>query len=279
MISLDKLKANAAKAGIVRGNTSLDIYSGDKLVKSLRGHACGSSLGGHSAAYKDVDYFVYLLNSRYNGAGNLSSTYLSWLIKDSPLAECFIEIKTAKKALEYGFVIIDADKPANLMQAAMQATRMMWEYPELVNSFECLHKMFTRKTKALRNFLFCVSIFLYKKSISDLHPVGHSFIPYTLYKDFVVNFCKDTKLTLNNTYKSGCGYRGVDNLFQKKLDGKLAGTIFVNIARTLVADGVKSSNPFAAAKVGNERGNIVTIPDNKLVEFVNTSFKEFGLDK
>lgn len=80
----------------------------------------------------------YAFRSVGTASPYFSESYLHWLMNDSPLQEAFLH-KDAARAIDTKFVLMNGHNvPSNMLLAALQSQRRMWEVPRVVKTWEHL---------------------------------------------------------------------------------------------------------------------------------------------
>lgn len=121
----------------------------------------------------------------------LSESYLQWLMNDSPLQEAFLH-KDAARAIDTKFVLMNAHNvPSNMLLAALQSQRRMWEIPHVIQTWEHLVNVGCNEALAyiIKGFLLveAVSPTAYKVDLS-LTSGQHCPVPNSASLDWCKNF-------------------------------------------------------------------------------------------
>lgn len=103
------------------------VYPNGSIVRHIQQgcHWALKDLGNSRGASYVLTYL------QKGGKPKTVSSYLDWLTTESVWADCFIT-KGGKEILELGVFAVDCDQPSNLMVGALIATRMIWEYPLII---------------------------------------------------------------------------------------------------------------------------------------------------
>lgn len=233
-------------------------------------------LNGKTAKGLATCFVAYIRKDLLDKFGALD--YYDALINHSPFHDIYLT-ENSNQIKEDEFLLVDIDKPHNMVQGALAMVRRIWEYPCILRSYNLWRKYGASKTEALMLSTFsyvdgdgsCVSLW------SDR---GHT--SFHIHESSVETFKRYLKKevyepSLGAPYRKYGTYNRVNELFPQNNTGKRLLLSFIDKAKQGDKSGVKSSyiNPFAktVVKVGPERSKL---PVKYIGQFLELMREEFS---
>jgi len=179
--------------------------------------------------------------------------FYNWLLNDSPWADAFEE-KDAEAAYKAGVLVCTTNVPGNILQAALVASRQVWEHPRVIR---VAYRM--SKEGLGGNLCFLLGSFLTDSGKQSLlhSPHGGGHFPlgcYDMTDSSCLRFVKNKPENVEGIYCQGGSSWGVHKLFSG--DTGKEKTFSATVREWIDKAGQKGSggtNPFAKAKTQEEK--------------------------
>lgn len=132
---------NPFKGGVAKYSVTFD-HDG-KIINRVNSNIyCHAGLNSPRGDYYSKDKVpdqaipIAVFNSicRIGVDNKIALRYLEWLQNYSPWSEVW-HTKSARVTLKQGIMVANTDVPANLLAGAMFASRSLWEYPNIANTW------------------------------------------------------------------------------------------------------------------------------------------------
>ena len=206
---------------------------------------------------KDARYVVSAINRRTGYSSQKADVpsakkWLDYVMNRSPYACAFFEKDVEKAWEEHCVVLYVKNIPGNLVQGALIATRMTWEYGRVVNSFAAMVDRGVEETTAFM----VAHVLVSKPGSTDFYAEGNGSQHTALAVEEISlgwgNFKANTPSLLKPHYPKGEGSSdsmGVHGTFSQGTRPKV-GSLKSHIVRRIgqLSSTVVETNPFVKAK-------------------------------